>query len=85
MVRQCAMSGAIRASTLGARLFEARKAAGLTMRALAEKGGVSHTAISDIEKGHHMPAADIIERLAQALKVSPCWLAYGMGPKEDTT
>lgn len=77
------MSRAVRAKTLGARLHEARQAAGLTMRGLAEKAGVSHTTINDIEKGHHFPATDIVEALAQSLRVSPCWLAYGMGPKED--
>ena len=85
MVGQCAMSRAVRALSLGARLFEARNAAGLTLRALAEQAGISHTAVNGIEKGHQIPAADTIEALAQALGVSPCWLAYGIGPKEETT
>ena len=66
---------------MGARLFEARQAAGLTLRALGEKAGLSHTAVNGIEKGHQIPAADTIEALAQALGVSPCWLAYGIGPQ----
>lgn len=78
------MPRAVRAKTLGARLFEARQAAGLSMRALAEKAGVTHTTVNDIEKGHHLAATDVVEGLAQALGVSPCWLAYGIGPKEDT-
>lgn len=78
------MSRAVRAEAMGARLFEARQAAGLSMRALAEKAGVTHMTINHIEKGHHFAATNIVEGLAQALGVSPCWLAYGIGPKEDT-
>lgn len=78
------MSRAVRALSLGARLFEARSAAGLTLRALAEMAGISHTAVNGIEKGHQIPAADTIEALAQALSVSPCWLAYGIGPRQET-
>lgn len=83
MVRRCAMTRGVRAQGLGCRLLEARQAADLTLRALGQKANVGHTTISDIEKGHHMPAADTIEALAQALGVSPCWLAYGIGPREE--
>ena len=76
------MSTATRAEKLGSRLFEARKTAGLSMRALAGRAGLSHPAINDIEKGHSIPAADTLDLLADALGVSPCWLAYGLGPKE---
>lgn len=48
---------------------KARQAAELSMRALAEKAGVTHTTINDIEKGHHFAATDIVEGLAQALGV----------------
>lgn len=65
-------------------MFEARSAAGLTLRALAEMAGISHTVVNGIEKGHQIPAADTIDALAQALSVSPCWLAYGLGPRQET-
>lgn len=67
---------------LGARLFQARKAARLGMLALAKRSGVSSATINDIEKGRQMAAADTIERLARALRIKPCWLAYGEGPRE---
>ena len=67
---------------LGTRLREARAEAGLTLRGLAEAARVGSSTINDIEKGHHVPAADTVESLAEALGVSPCWLAYGIGRKK---
>jgi transcriptional regulator with XRE-family HTH domain len=67
----------MRCSDLGKRLYLARKRSGLTQRALAERSKVSETTIKDIEKERQVPAADTIERLADALKVRACWLAYG--------
>lgn len=64
---------------LGARLFAVRKAARLSMLALAKRSGVSSATINDIEKGRQMPAVDTVERLARALGVRPCWLAFGDG------
>lgn len=66
-------------ATLGMRLFQARREAGLGFIKLGKMSGVSHTTISDIEKGRRMPAVDTIERLARALKVRPAWLAFGDG------
>lgn len=62
---------------LGARLRSARARAQLTVRELAEVAGVAFSAISEIEKGSRIPRADTLERLAVALRVEPCWLAFG--------
>jgi len=64
---------------LGARLFQARRQLGVGLIKLGKLSGVSHTTISDIEKGRRMPAVDTVERLARALHVRPEWLAYGVG------
>jgi len=64
---------------LSARLFATRKAARLGMLALAKRSGVSNATINDIEKGRQLPAVDTVERLARALGVRPCWLAFGDG------
>lgn len=64
---------------LGERLFEARDRAGLTLRELGQKAGVSWSTISAIEKGNQSAMAETIERLAVALGVRPCWLAFGEG------
>ena len=60
-------------------MFQARREAGLGFIKLGKLSGVSHTTISDIEKGRRMPAVDTIERLARTLKVRPAWLAFGDG------
>lgn len=49
-------------------LLEARRAAGLTQSALADKSGVSQTYISDLENGSQPnPTIAIVRRLEQAL------------------
>lgn len=64
---------------LGERLFEARDRAGVTLRELGQRAGVSWSSISAIEKGKQSATAETIERLAIALGVRPCWLAFGEG------
>ncbi len=54
---------------IGERLLRARKAAGLSLRALAERVGVSQTAISKYEKGELMPSSGQLLKLAKALGV----------------
>lgn len=56
------------ANTLGERIRQLRLEKKLSMRALALKAGIKSVAfIADIEKGYRKPAADNLERLAQAL------------------
>ena len=57
--------------SIGERLREARKAAGLTQRQLADKIKVSNTSISNWEKGVSMPDPDTIQYLCWALEVQP--------------
>jgi Zn-dependent peptidase ImmA (M78 family)/DNA-binding XRE family transcriptional regulator len=54
---------------IGERLKQARKAAGLTTRALAEQAGVSAMAISKYETGKSMPSSGVLLALAKALGV----------------
>lgn len=56
---------------LGDRIRDARKAAGLTQRQLAEKIKVSNTSISNWEKGVSCPDPDTIQNLCWALDVQP--------------
>ncbi|MEX1216485.1 helix-turn-helix domain-containing protein [Saccharospirillum sp.] len=53
----------------GQRLLRARKAAGLSMKALAEQVGLSANAIKKYEHGHNMPTSTNLLKLAQALGV----------------
>ena len=63
----------------GTRLLAKREAAGLSLRELAESAGVSFETIRKCETGGAIPKVDTCERLAVALGVAPCWLAFGVG------
>ena len=66
------------ASDVGYRLREARKAAGLTLRELAERAGIAnYQTIDNIERARQRASVDQIESLARALGVSASWLAFG--------
>lgn len=51
------------------RLHRARKAAGLSLRDLGERVGVSHAAIKKYEDGHAMPSSDVLLGLSRVLHV----------------
>ena len=59
------------ATTFGDRIRNARKAAGLTQRQLADKIDVSNTSISNWENSFSMPDPDTIQHLCWALNVQP--------------
>lgn len=62
----------------GARLRIARLFKGLTQRDVAERVAVSHTVITDYEKGRSEPKGDILDALAAVLDVQPeFFFAYG--------
>ena len=54
---------------IGERLRMAREAAGLSLRAVAEETGMSHTAVSKYEKDRMTPDSSALVRLAQAYGV----------------
>lgn len=58
-------------TTFGDRIRDARKAAGLTQRQLADKIDVSNTSISNWENSFSMPDPDTIQHLCWALGVQP--------------
>ena len=61
--------------TTGERIRQARKAAGLTQKELAEKVGVKFSAIHKYETGMIVNLKrETIAELAKALDVSPAWL-----------
>ncbi|MBX3603619.1 MAG: helix-turn-helix transcriptional regulator [Piscinibacter sp.] len=55
---------------LAARVRALRDAAGLSLEALAERSGVSRSAISLIERGRSSPTAVVLDKLAAALGVT---------------
>ncbi|MGD8569039.1 MAG: XRE family transcriptional regulator [Gammaproteobacteria bacterium] len=54
---------------IGARIQQARKVSGLSLRALAEKAGISAMAISKYENDQSIPSSGVLLALAQALGV----------------
>lgn len=61
------------------RLRRARKASGLSHAALAREAGLaSRTTTTILESGDSVPRVDTVEKLAHALKLSPCFLAFGV-------
>ncbi|HAU1546666.1 TPA: helix-turn-helix domain-containing protein [Legionella pneumophila] len=60
---------------IGKRIFEARKAKGLTLKALGElAGGLKQTRLTNWEQGVRTPGPEEIKSLARALDVSPSYL-----------
>lgn len=61
----------------GARLKQARLAAGMNQSALARRCGVVQSHISGMERGVRAPSIEMLDALAQALGVSAHWLMGG--------
>ena len=60
---------------IGRRILEARKAKGLTLKALGELAGdLKQTRLTNWEQGTRTPGPEEIKKLAQALDVSPAFL-----------
>jgi transcriptional regulator with XRE-family HTH domain len=64
--------------SIGSRLSEARKRAGLSARALDKKAGITPGHTTLIEQGERAkPSAEIVHKLAVALGVPMGWLVAG--------
>lgn len=61
------------AGVIGSRLRKARVNRGMSASELAEKAGLSHETIRQVESGRD-PKVSTIERLADALGIAPAWL-----------
>ena len=72
----------LRCEGIAARLRQIRISRALTMRTVSQLAGLSHPTTRSTETGATMPGLDTAEALANALGVSPGWLAYGIGPVE---
>lgn len=72
----------LRCAAIGQRLASARTDAGQSGRSLAAAADTSSPTVLRIEKGAFMPRLDTVEKLAKALQLAPCWLAFGLGPME---
>lgn len=68
---------------LGSFIREQRKAAELSLRNLASLAGVSNPYLSQIERGLRKPSADILQRVAEALRISAETLYVKAGILEE--
>lgn len=66
---------------IGTKIKTARKVAGLTQKELGKKLGVSAAMIAQYETGRRFPKIETIEKLAQALDITPSIL-YGITSAE---
>ncbi len=64
-------------SSLAERLKEGRKNKGLSQQALAKMADVHYTNLGKYERGEASPSAAILQRIAQALELSPDFLING--------
>lgn len=69
--------------SIGKRLYEARKEAGLTQNQLALKSGVKQPTISELERGDSQSSGSLAQ-MAAALGVNALWLETGKGPKKSS-
>ena len=67
---------------LAMRLAQLRQERGFSYRELARLSQTSHKFIQMTETGATVPSIAKVEQLAQALAVSPSWLAFGIGERD---
>lgn len=72
----------LRSESLYFRLASSRHAAGLSLRDVSSASDTSVNFVRTTEMGGTMPSLAKVEALAKALDVSPCWLAFGLGPED---
>ena len=70
MSRSSGNGGALEYADLGDRLRKARVSRGLSLRALAERLGVSPSLISQVERGRAKPSVNTLYAMARELEVS---------------
>jgi transcriptional regulator with XRE-family HTH domain len=76
-------SSTSRLRDLGAFIREQRNTAQLSLRTLAERAGISNPYLSQIERGLRRPSADILQRVADALRISAETLYVQAGILEE--
>ena len=70
-------------NSIGSRIRNARKQAGMTQLQLAEMAFVSESYIALIELNKRNPSTDVVIKIAEILKVSVDHLLFGDLPKNE--
>ena len=73
------MASSLGADSVGARIAQAREAAGLSTAQLARRLGVRTQTLASWEHGRAEPRANRLVMMAGLLNVSPTWLLIGQG------
>ena len=76
-------TAAARVRDLGAFIRDQRKQAQMSLRNLALQAGVSNPYLSQIERGLRKPSAEILQRVASALRISAETLYVQAGILEE--
>ena len=78
----CDLGAGALSAGLPNRLLQVRQERGFSRRELGRLSGTSDNFVQSTETGATVPNIAKVESLAKALKVSPCWLAYGVGDRD---
>ena len=77
----CESIAELMSAGLPGRLSQLRQERGLSRRELGRKSETSDNFVQMTETAATVPNIAKVEQLAKALGVSPCWLAFGLGPQ----
>lgn len=68
---------------IGEAIKKMRASRGLSQKELAEKTGMSATALCNIEKGYSFPSKDTIKAICDAMDIPVSWLLFSSITEED--
>jgi transcriptional regulator with XRE-family HTH domain len=68
---------------IGEAIKEMRTDRGLSQKELAERAGISATAVCNIEKGHSFPSKETIKAICDAIGIPVSWLLFSSITEED--
>ena len=74
-----------RARRLGAKIRALRKGQSLTLTALAQLSGLSHSFLSQIERGLARPSMNSLHQISEALGTNASWLVAGSENTREAT
>lgn len=67
-------------STIGERIKEIRKEAGLTQQKFAERIGAKQNTVAQYEIGRNVPIDPVITAICKEFDIQEDWLRYGLEP-----
>lgn len=77
--------GGVLMDSIGSRIRNARKKAGLTQAQLSEQAFISESYMALIELNKRNPSTDVVTKIAEILSVSADHLLFGDIPKNELT